>query len=45
MSRSTGSAHDGYARLVELLSPVTAVLARTGAIPYPNPIGVTAPTD
>lgn len=32
---------DGYARLFELLSPVVAALARTGTVPYPNPIGVT----
>lgn len=31
------------ARLLELLAPLTARLARTGEIPYPNPIGVPAP--
>lgn len=34
-----------FDRLVALLRPVAAELATTGAIPYPNPIGVSPPAD
>lgn len=35
---------DGFARLTELLTPIAERLRASGAIPYPNPIGVPPPS-
>lgn len=37
--------HDAARRLADLLEPLAGRVARAGAVPFPNPIGVPPPTD